>query len=177
MNKDCRYSDVKEMDVAIVKALETTSRSGGCEWCNLSEEDKRYLLYEDEYWMLFLADKQDYVGRSILVLKRHCGTLSELNETEWMDLYKLIWRIEECARLTLGADVCNWSCLLNNFFKEENPNPHLHIHCRPRLRNTVTIGSITYADAEFGHHYAQEKETAVTSEDMIELFQKMKELF
>ena len=41
----------------------------------------------------------------------------------------------------------------------------------------MTIGSITYADAEFGHHYAQEKETAVTSEDMIELFQKMKELF
>ena len=90
-----------------------------CEWCNLSDEDKQYLLYEDEYWMLFLADEQDYVGRSILVLKRHCASMSELNEEEWKVLHNLIQRFETCALQVLGADVCNWSCLMNNFFKEE----------------------------------------------------------
>lgn len=153
----------------------STEKSNVCEWCNLTEEDKRYLLYEDVYWMLFLADEQDYVGRSILVLKRHCGSLSELNEDEWADLHRLIQKYEACAKSILEADVCNWSCLLNNFFKEENSDPHLHIHCRPRLRKTVIINGNEYSDAEFGHHYAVTKKSKISSEDLTELFLKMKE--
>ena len=172
LKEDVGYVD--ELDVAIVKTIETQNRSVDCEWCNLTEEDKRYLLYEDEYWTLFLSEKTDYVGRSIIVLKRHCGTLSELNAEEWIDLHKLIQKSEECALLILGADVCNWSCLLNNFYKEEVPNPHLHIHCRPRHKNPVLVGGNTYADTEFGHHYAQKKEATITFEDMAVLFSKMK---
>jgi hypothetical protein len=26
--------------------VDTQSRSGNCEWCNLTDEDKRYLLYK-----------------------------------------------------------------------------------------------------------------------------------
>ncbi len=172
MTEDIGYVD--ELDVAIVKMVDTQSISGNCEWCNLTDEDKRYLLYEDEYWMLFLADEQDYIGRSILVLKRHCASLSELNEEEWKVLHNLIQRFETCALQVLGADVCNWSCLMNNFFKEEVPNPHLHIHCRPRLKKPVVVGDNTYADTEFGHHYALKKEAVVTSEDRAVLFSRMK---
>ena len=173
LEEDIGYVD--ELDVAIVKTIETQNRSAACEWCNLTEEDKRFLLYEDEYWMLFLADEQDYVGRSIIVLKRHCGTLSELNEEEWMDLHKLIQKFEECVRLILGVELCNWSCLLNDFYKEEAPNPHLHIHCRPRLKKPVLIGGNTYADTEFGHHYALKKKAVITAEDMMALYSKMKD--
>ena len=39
-----------------------------CEWCNLSEEDKKYLLSDTKYWTVYLADEQDYIGRCIIVL-------------------------------------------------------------------------------------------------------------
>ena len=48
-----------------------------CAWCDLSNEDKRYQLYETEFWSVFLSDEQDYIGRCILVLKRHCGSMSD----------------------------------------------------------------------------------------------------
>ena len=61
-----------------------------CEWCNLSEEDKKYLLSDTKYWTVYLADEQDYIGRCIIVLKRHCGSLPELKDDEWMELFLLI---------------------------------------------------------------------------------------
>ena len=57
-----------------------------CEWCNYCEEE--WKLLETTSWVVYLADIQDYVGRCILVLKRHCGSLAELNLDEWLDLRK-----------------------------------------------------------------------------------------
>lgn len=50
-----------------------------CEWCHLGEEEKQWLLLGSENWSVYLADEQDYVGRCILVLNRHCGSISELD--------------------------------------------------------------------------------------------------
>ena len=57
-----------------------------CDWCNLSDEDKKFQVYESKSWSVFLSDEQDYIGRCILVLKRHCGSLSELTDEEWEDM-------------------------------------------------------------------------------------------
>ena len=53
-----------------------------CDWCNLSEEDKQFQVYESKSWSVFLSDEQDYIGRCILVLNRHCNSLSELTDDE-----------------------------------------------------------------------------------------------
>ena len=53
-----------------------------CDWCNLSEQDKRFLLYDSPFWSVFLSDEQDDIGRCILVLKRHCGSLPKLTDEE-----------------------------------------------------------------------------------------------
>ena len=52
----------------------------GCEWCDYKETE--WLLYQSLYWSVYLADRQDYIGRCILVLNRHCGSLSELDISE-----------------------------------------------------------------------------------------------
>ena len=56
----------------------------GCEWC--AYKDTEWLLYQSLHWSVYLADRQDYVGRCILVLNRHCDSLSELDVPEWMEL-------------------------------------------------------------------------------------------
>ncbi|WP_091757091.1 HIT family protein [Butyrivibrio sp. INlla18] len=141
----------------------------------LSEEDKKYILSEDDYWSVYLPDEQDYIGRCIIVLKRHAGALSDLSFGEWTDLYSIIHKLELCLKTTLGADLCNWSCLLNNFYKDDNPNPHVHLHCRPRYSRPVIINGNEYVDEEFGHHYNNKKVGAICGKDREIIYSKMKE--
>ena len=146
-----------------------------CDWCNLSEEDKRFQVYESKSWSVFLADEQDYIGRCILVLKRHCKALSELTEEEWGELRTLICKAEACLKAVLGAALCNWSCLMNDFYKDPAPDPHLHIHVRPRYDKPVMLNGNVYLDSEFGHHYAVNKSGTIPAEDKDEVFIRLKE--
>ena len=146
-----------------------------CEWCDYKETE--WLLYQSLYWSVYLADRQDYIGRCILVLNRHCGSLSELDISEWTELKTMIDRLERLYKEVLGAELCNWSCLLNDFYKEAVPNPHLHIHVRPRYKNTVVINDHAYTDTEFAHHYALKKESVLLDDDRKILYALMKKHF
>lgn len=146
-----------------------------CEWCGYSEDE--WLLYKSIHWSVYLADEQDYVGRCILVLNRHCGSLSELVEAEWNELKKIIDRLEYINTEVLGAELSNWSCLLNHFYKEEKPSPHLHIHVRPRYKKAVIINKHSYIDSEYAHHYVLCKESVLRNEDKRVLYERMKENF
>ena len=126
-----------------------------CEWCVYKENE--YLLYKSLHWSVYLADRQDYVGRCILVLNRPCGSLSELDISEWIELKTLIDRLECIYKEILGAELSDWSCLLNNFYKEAMPDPHLHIHVRPRYKNAVVLNNHSYIDTEFAYHDALKK--------------------
>ena len=150
-------------------------RMDNCDWCKLSEEDKRFQMYDGEFWCVFLSDEQDYIGRCILVLKRHCGSLSELTDDEWEELHNLVCKIEACLKAVLGATLCNWSCLMNDFYKEAAPDPHLHIHVRPRYDEPVILNGSVYIDGEFGHHYATNKSGAISAEDKEEIFTRLYE--
>ncbi len=143
-----------------------------CEWCEFKE--KEWLLLETLNWPVYLADIQDYVGRCILVLNRHCGSVSELNAYEWLELKDIIDRLETLYTDVLGADMCNWSCLMNSFYKDYNPNPHLHIHVRPRYSKQIVINNHEYRDTEFAHHYALKKEAQLLDNDRSTLFNLMK---
>ena len=145
-----------------------------CNWCNLSEEDKRFLLYDGESWSVFLSDEQDYIGRCVLVLKRHAGSLSDLTDAEWDELRDLIGKVEASLKEALGATLCNWSCLMNSFYKAPTPDPHLHIHVRPRYDKPVIINGNVYTDGEFGHHYALKKDPVITHQDKEEVFARLK---
>ena len=146
-----------------------------CEWCSYKETE--WLLYKSSQWSVYLADVQDYVGRCILVLNRHCGSLSELNISEWIELKTIIDRLEFVYKEVLGAEMSNWSCLLNNFYKEAAPNPHLHIHVRPRYKSAIVINDHSYEDTEFAHHYALKKETSLLDDDRKTLYILMKKHF
>ena len=148
---------------------------GNCDWCSLSEEDKQFQLYESKYWSVFLSDEQDYIGRCILVLKRHCRSMSEITKDEWDELHDLICKVEACLKTVLGATLCNWSCLMNSFYKETSPDPHLHIHVRPRYDKPLMLNGNTYTDSEFGYHYALNKSGAIPGKDMEEVFILLKE--
>ena len=146
-----------------------------CEWCAYKEN--KWLLHKSSHWSVYLADVQDYVGRCILVLNRHCGSLSELDLSEWIELKTIVDKLEYIYKEVLGAELSNWSCLLNNFYKGTTPDPHLHLHVRPRYKNEIIINNHAYTDAEFAHHYAQKKEDLLLEEDKHTLYLLMQKHF
>ena len=64
---------------------------------------------------------------------------------------------------------------MNSFYKKSEPNPHLHIHVRPRFRKPVVVNEKSYADEEFGHHYALRKNGQISEKDRETIYQQMKE--
>ena len=76
-----------------------------CNWCELSDKEKKYLLFQSQYWSVYLADEQDYIGRCILVCNRHCASLSELTIEEWGELGEIVKKTELCMESVLGAEI------------------------------------------------------------------------
>ena len=112
-------------------------------------------ITQTKFWKVDINENQEYLGRSFVSLKRHCGSLSELTKDEWLDFSELVRKLESCFKRTFDAKLINWSCLMNNAFKEKTANPHIHWHVRPRYERDVKFAGLTFKDPEFGSHYAR----------------------
>ena len=145
-----------------------------CPFCNLSENDKKYLIYDTAHWSVFLSDKQDYIGRCIVVLNSHKESLSALSPNEWDDLKNVVDDIEHKLKTKLGATMFNWSCLMNDAYKSTPPCPHVHLHVRPRYSALLTIGNYSFCDERFAHHYDNKLESDTTEEIINLIYQKLK---
>ncbi len=134
------------------------------------------ILTETEYWLLTLWDNQYYLGRASIELKdtskRH---LSQLSRNEILELFALIKQYENALRKLFNATNFNWTCLMNNSYKEENKDKiePLHIHVLPRYKHEVVFNGLTFKDEVFGHHYDKNKRRYVNKEFLNTLAEKI----
>jgi len=126
-----------------------------CEVCDIKDGNKD-LIFETPFWGVLLSWNQRYLVRCYIFSKRHFGNMSEITTEETLDFLEVVKRIEGAIKKTFGAEMFNWSCLMNNFYKKENHNPHVHWHVKPRYRNKVVVAGKTFEDKEFGHHYSRD---------------------
>lgn len=105
-----------------------------------------------QYWKVVLADDQMYLGRVVIKTIEPKESLPELTEEEQKDFFSLIKKLESFYKKTLGATMFNYSCLMNNAYRDEE-TPHVHFHMRPRYKDSVTILGKTFSDPNFGEHY------------------------
>src|SRR4051812_32724823 len=120
-------------------------RVDGCEICNALPPDHTTIL-EGKAWQIRLAYDQKYLGRALIMAYRHVGSVSELTEDEWAELHRLIKRYESAITELFGARLFNWACLMNNAFKEDQPQPHVHWHVRPRYSHAVESIGRSFVD-------------------------------
>lgn len=102
---------------------------------------EKTILFETKYWVIILANDQYYLGRCILDTKRKVGALRDLTKEEWENLYELIKKLENAVIKIFGAEMFNWSCLMNNAYRLNilKANPHVHFHFKPRYKNAVNF--------------------------------------
>jgi diadenosine tetraphosphate (Ap4A) HIT family hydrolase len=131
-----------------------------CEIC----KPKYRPLFETIFWRVHLVPDQAYLGRCVVVLKRHAGTLSMLTADEWKDFGQMVVRIELVINKAFEPDMFNWTCMANDAYLEEYPEPHIHWHIRPRYAKPVALAGIAFEDPDFGKHYDRERKNIVSDD-------------
>jgi diadenosine tetraphosphate (Ap4A) HIT family hydrolase len=119
-----------------------------CEYCGIGGYGEK--IVETQYWTIFLAPSQRYLGTCVVALNRPCRNLSELEDREWMDFSKVVKRMEFALDKTFKPTLYNWSCFKNAAFRGENPHPELHWHLIPRYKGAVEFQGIKFEDPDFG---------------------------
>ena len=124
-----------------------------CEICIALAKNDGLNFYETKYWSMRLGYNQAYLGRALVMLKRHDGTVSNLKEEEWLELKTIMNQYESRLTELWGANSFNWTCLMNDAYKNYPANPHVHWHVWPRYEDEVIVDGQTFSDPNFGHHY------------------------
>lgn len=106
------------------------------------------LLIQTEHWNAVLDKNQEYLGKSFVTLRKHKETLSELSSNEWSDLHTVMQKMEEAIEKAFAADVCNWSCLMNNAVAAHQPT-HVHWHLHPRYLKGATFLGLLFPDPKW----------------------------
>jgi diadenosine tetraphosphate (Ap4A) HIT family hydrolase len=120
-----------------------------CEYCGIGGYGK--LIKENDYWQIFLAPSQRYLGTCVIGLKRHCSSLAELEDVEWAEFSRIVREMEFVLADTFKPTLFNWSCFKNAAFRVENPNPEVHWHLIPRYKYEVEYQGIKFEDPDFGY--------------------------
>jgi len=146
-----------------------------CHICEISEQkDDPYLIFETDFWRVLLSYNQRYLGRCYIFSKRHFGSISDITEEENADFFRVVKKIENAIKKTFGATMFNWSCLMNDFYKEEIPDPHVHWHMKPRYKNKILFDGKIFEDKEFGHHYSRDDKNVATKEFCAKIVEEIK---
>jgi diadenosine tetraphosphate (Ap4A) HIT family hydrolase len=132
-----------------------------------------YLVTETKFWRVIQADDQLYLGRCYINLKRHAKSLSDLTKEEWLDFLELIKKLEKAIKKAFGADLFNWTCMMNHAYRNNPPTPHVHWHLRPRYKNPVKILDVLFEDKEFGSRYSHDKGPELTEKVRKEILKKI----
>ena len=125
-----------------------------CPICSWSSDNLDYLfLIETQHWRICLAPNLSLIGRCVTYLKRHAGNLADLTQAEIIELFRLVKNFEDALRQAFDATMFNWSCYMNNAYKETPPNPHVHWWAIPRYVHIVEFDGRTFEDPNFGNPY------------------------
>lgn len=133
------------------------------------EDQNDRLVFETKFWEVFLMEKQLYLGRCVVVLKRDCGDLADITEDEVLDFLSLVKKLESLIRKTFNATMFNWGCLMNNAYQVSPAKPQVHWHFRPRYQDSVELNGQIFQDPNFGHHYLREDNEIIVSNEVFKI--------
>lgn len=121
-----------------------------CEYCQISGAYGE-LVYETEYWEIYLAPSQRYLGTCVVVLKKHRIKLKELKFSEWTEFAQIVNDLETTLEKTFYPTLFNWSCFMNSAYRDDPPKPEIHWHLIPRYRHEIEFEGLKFTDPDFGY--------------------------
>lgn len=100
-----------------------------CAFCRIVSGDlDAYIVYEDESCLGFLDERPVFPGHTLLIPRKHYGTIAELPPGLAGPVFSAVSIIARSVETGLGADGAFIG--INN--KVSQRIPHLHVHIIPR---------------------------------------------
>lgn len=120
--------------------------SPSCLLCALDESANDFVA-QWTYWRLLVNHNQNYLGKVMLVLKRHATDVTELTAQEQTELWLALRRVRAALTAAFQADHFNYAFLMNQ-------DAHVHLHIIPRYVEPREFEGQTFTDGRTGEHYA-----------------------
>ena len=111
-----------------------------------------------ELWTLAINRNQNLLGKSVLVLNRHCERVLDLTAEEWANLHPYVARVTAALDSLYAPDSYNLAFLMNL-------DAHVHLHIVPRYASPRQWRGETYSDPHYGSLFGTE-ERSVTEETL-----------
>lgn len=100
--------------------------------CGLCAPSLGPIVMESTSWKLIVNLNQNLLGKCFLTLNRHAESVSDLSETEWIDLHRQLKRTTKALTEAFAPAHFNYAFL-------QNQDKHVHFHVIPPIRETSGI--------------------------------------
>ncbi len=143
----------------------------GCRCCDANAGVKRIspaaTIYAGERWLLEHAYPSSLEGWLVIVLRRHCENLHELDRAEWRELADIQFAAISAMRGILDPDREYVAC-----FAEMEGFKHIHFHLIPKPRgcDSESVGTKAF------HHLKVEPSEAIGADRVISFCEKAKRI-
>ncbi|MFH1448283.1 MAG: HIT family protein [Candidatus Micrarchaeota archaeon] len=105
-----------------------------CIFCKIvSKEIPSSVVYEDETALAFLDINPLSKGHTLVIPKKHYGSIHEASEEDMAELAKAVKKVAGAIKKTTGSDGIN--IIQNNGKAAEQLVPHMHFHIIPRFKD------------------------------------------
>jgi diadenosine tetraphosphate (Ap4A) HIT family hydrolase len=117
-----------------------------CSGCQSFQVDPRDLVGTWERWHVVVNHNQNYLGKVMLVLRRHETDVAALLPDEQAELWSLLGQVKTALVGAFAPDHFNYAFLMNQ-------DRHVHLHVIPRYATPHTFAGQTFEDGRVGEHY------------------------
>jgi len=117
-----------------------------CSGCDNFQIDPRDLVGTWDHWHVVVNWNQNYLGKVMLVLRRHATDVTALTANEQAELWRLLGDVKTALLGAFQPDHINYAFLMNQ-------DAHVHMHLIPRYAQRRVFGGTTFTDGRLGEHY------------------------
>jgi diadenosine tetraphosphate (Ap4A) HIT family hydrolase len=117
-----------------------------CAGCENFHIDARDLVGSWDHWHVVVNHSQNYLGKVMLVLRRHATDVTALTADEQAELWRILGQAKAALIGAFQPDHFNYAFLMNL-------DAHVHLHIIPRYAEPRVFAGMTFADGRLGEHY------------------------
>ena len=117
-----------------------------CSGCDSFQVDPRDVVGSWEHWHVVVNHSQNYLGKVMLVLRRHETDVTNLTPAEQAELWRLLLEVKIALIGAFQPDHFNYAFLMNQ-------DAHVHLHVIPRYAESQSFAGLTFSDGRLHEHY------------------------
>jgi diadenosine tetraphosphate (Ap4A) HIT family hydrolase len=146
-----------------------------CDVCQfLDKKPLKNQIITTKHWTVGVIPDQPYLGRALITLLTHKGSLGQLNDDEWQEFHGIVRKLEPAYEQAFGAMPLNIGCFMNHGYRDDPPHPHVHWQIFPRYKDAVDFAGLHFEDDLYGVFYDDGRNRFVDDEVVKQIADKLR---